>query len=65
MMIGGYYLMRFFSTTTTTTYHTCVFLIYLNSLTDLPDLSYYLPYLLPYSPQKVGSHSKYSSIHPS
>lgn len=40
MMMGGIdYLMRFFSTTTTTTYHTCVFSIYLDSLTDLPDLS--------------------------
>lgn len=39
MMIGGYHLMRFFSTTITTTYHNCVFLFYLDSLTDLPDLS--------------------------
>lgn len=39
MMMGGiYYLMRFFSTTTTTTIPVC-FLFYLDSLTDLPDLS--------------------------
>lgn len=75
MMIGGYYSMRFFSTTTTTT-NTCVFLFYLDSLTDIPDLlllgTYPTPTLLSpkgtYGFTKVHRFTKvprYSSIHPS